>query len=431
MKITKYLLIFFALILSCGVFLPIGVVHAGDNITIQFSDDYGENFETAAPPDNAVWTLYYNGTFPPEFPGIPSDYWKIALNNIPSFVKENYQDIWIKLVYPGSQWNGIGSNWQTLAANVATSLLNSNSDGTSSFDLLGTLSLTGCGNTANDVMVQAYWAVGTKIGTPVDGTCNPAEKCLSAAPTGATNLCNSGAGVNTTVSTTFSNGTYYWACPGSNGGGTAYCSASLTARKCGSAGDDNTTPDSKYATASPPIKNLCAQGKAGSPTNSTGPWAWTCTDSCGGIDCYAPASGLCSSANKATITSVPSNDSLCTYGTASPATPSYDSSALTWNWTCAGSPGGATDNCTSYLKATCGTAANTHPQSAPTTNLCIPPESLVAPPGVAQYHSGSNYWNQWTWTCKGSSPNKNTTVTCDTAPPLNGRCGPAATTYYQ
>jgi len=423
MKITNYLLLFFVLLLSCGVFLPAGMVHAGDNITVYFNEPYGsdEFSSTTTPPSNITnWTLYYNGTFPSTY---NADAWEIALNNLPSSVA-GYDDIWIKLVYPGTEWGGIGSNWQTLAADVATSILTGSGNGNFSFNLDGTLSLTGCGNTANDIMVQAYWALGTKTATPTNGACNTNEECLTSAPTGY--ICTQGAYAQTDASQitiSSKNGSWYWACPGTHGGTTAYCSASSSILACGSAAG--------IATSTSPLTHLCSSGKATSPyTDGTSAWSWTCTDSCSYNTCTAPLNGLCGNADGSITTATPLNVDLCAMGTPNPSSVTLNTSNQTWNWTCVGSTGGSTDTCTAYLKGVC----NKPPAGTNYTTKASIPSTLCASgtaSAITLAPGGTSSGGPWTWTCSGSSAIAGSTATCATRPPLNGVCGPAATTYYK
>jgi hypothetical protein len=112
----------------------------------------------------------------------------------------------------------------------------------------------------------------------------------------------------------------------------------------------------------------------------------------------AAISGACGSSNGAALTSAPSTN-LCATGTASSV-----SGSGPWTWSCAGSNGGTTAQCTASVAAApvngaCGSAITVPVNAAPTSNLCTT--------GLASVVSGSG---PWTWTCAGS--NGGTTALC-------------------
>ncbi|MBI2037411.1 MAG: hypothetical protein HYT15_00555 [Candidatus Magasanikbacteria bacterium] len=112
---------------------------------------------------------------------------------------------------------------------------------------------------------------------------------------------------------------------------------------CGSS--NNTT------LSSAPTTNLCASGSPSSVSGS-GPWSWTCNGSNGGTtaSCTAqrtitqtPVNGVCGSANNTTVSTAPTTN-LCSSGSASTVAGSGP-----WTWSCAGSNGGTTGNCSAQL----------------------------------------------------------------------------------
>ncbi len=175
-----------------------------------------------------------------------------------------------------------------------------------------------------------------KTSVIVNGACGSDNgQTLSTTPT---NLCSSGTSFGVSGS-----GPWYWACYGSNGGTTAYCSAQKAAvivnGACG--------PDNNQSLPSAPT-NLCNTGIASSVSGS-GPWYWACYGSNGGTTAYCSAqkaavaiNGVCGSDNGASLFSAPTN--LCNAGTASSL-----SGSGPWYWSCVGSNGGATAYCSANL----------------------------------------------------------------------------------
>jgi 2',3'-cyclic-nucleotide 2'-phosphodiesterase (5'-nucleotidase family) len=106
--------------------------------------------------------------------------------------------------------------------------------------------------------------------------------------------------------------------------------------------------------------------------------------------CSVPVvNGACGGDNGQTLSATPAN--LCSAGTASAV-----SGSGPWSWSCSGSNGGTTVNCSALLSSVvngaCGTASGQLATSAPTANLC----SL----GTATAVTGSG---PWTWQCTSST----------------------------
>ena len=158
-----------------------------------------------------------------------------------------------------------------------------------------------------------------------------------------------------------------------------------------------------------PSSNLCGAGTA-STVSGSGPWNWTCAGLNGGatVSCSANpgVNGVCGSANGQSFTAAPSSN-LCGAGTASTV-----SGSGPWSWTCAGSNGGSTANCSasSIINGACGSANGQSFFSAPTSNLCSA--------GTATALTGTGPWG---WSCAGSSGGS--TASCSANPEVNGACG--------
>ena len=198
--------------------------------------------------------------------------------------------------------------------------------------------------------------------TVVNGACGASNGADLTSPP-STNLCSAG-----TASTVTGTGPWNWQCVGSGGGITASCSAQLEVNgSCGSANG--------VAVNTAPTKNLCAAGGA-SAVSGTGPWNWSCSGTNGGgtASCSAPlaqqvVNGFCGSANGVAVTTAPTT-SLCLAGTSSAVAGSGP-----WQWSCVGSDGGSTASCSAPLaqqlvNGSCGSANGVPVNRAPTTNLC-------------------------------------------------------------
>jgi hypothetical protein len=189
--------------------------------------------------------------------------------------------------------------------------------------------------------------------------------------------------------------TWEWNCNGAGGGTNATCSARKVA--CG-------TSNGQVRTTAPST-NLCTYGSA-SGISGSGDWTWTCTDAPGVINCITRKT-LCGTANKTFGDGENSWGSytFCTYGTASPASPTFPLAGQTTPWTCTGNDSVAV-NCSatktsSLVNGICGTD-NTKILTSTPTNLCAT--------GTATSVSGSG---PWTWTCNGSGGGTNQNCSTD------------------
>jgi hypothetical protein len=131
---------------------------------------------------------------------------------------------------------------------------------------------------------------------------------------------------------------------------------------------------------------------------------------------------VCGSANNTTVTSQPTSTTLCSQGDYTWIDQTATDGA--YNWTCKGSNGGTTANCSASksqpaVNGVCGSANNTTVTSQPTsTTLCSQGDytwiDQTATDGV------------YNWTCKGS--NGGITASCSAtkqATKVNGACGTA------
>jgi len=138
-----------------------------------------------------------------------------------------------------------------------------------------------------------------------------------------------------------------WSSRPANGGGFSYerstPGANVPVSVAGACGASN-----GGTVSSAPSSGLCSSGTA-STVSGSGPWTWTCAGENGGssASCAAnatsPVNGECGSSNGASLPSTPAS-ALCTSGFASAV-----SGTGPWNWSCSGSGGGTTSNCSALL----------------------------------------------------------------------------------
>ncbi|AGX86715.1 DUF1566 domain-containing protein [Candidatus Symbiobacter mobilis] len=164
--------------------------------------------------------------------------------------------------------------------------------------------------------------------------------------------------------------------------------APVTNGACGSA--HNT------ALTSAPASGLCTNGTAGAVSGS-GPWAWSCAGSGSGggstAQCNttsAAVSGTCGSAHNTASSSAPTSSGLCATGTAGVV-----SGSGPWAWSCAGSSGGGTAQCTT-------TSAKPPVTLTPGWNLLG--NGVEADIDVTQtFGDGSKFFTIWKWVTSGSA----------------------------
>ena len=244
------------------------------------------------------------------------------------------------------------------------------------------------------------------VGAAVNGSCGASNGAdLTSAPT--TGLCTAG-----TSSSVAGSGPWAWSCTGSNGGGTASCSASLALPPVnGACGASNGS-----LLTSAPTTGLCTAGTA-STISGSGPWTWSCagsnggtTQSCSALFSAQKVDGNCGQANGHNLTSAPAAN-LCNSGTASAV-----SGTGPWSWSCTGLNGGHSQQCSAQLdiNGACGSANGVAASLAPSSGLC----AAGAPSGVG---GGGN--NPWQWNCNGSNGGQN--ASCSAPLIVNGQCGNA------
>lgn len=178
-------------------------------------------------------------------------------------------------------------------------------------------------------------------------------------------------------------GPWTWACSGMNGGRAAACSAQKkTDGKCGDANGSGTDQM--------PMSDLCTAGYASAVTGN-GPWSWTCSGLNGGQAATCSAApklnAVCGPASLSGHNDAPKN-ALCSVGQ-----PSAVSGYGPWNWTCAGTNGGASVSCEARKSenGVCGSAHGAAVTAAPEDGLCTT--------GKASRVTGNG---PWSWTCAGS-----------------------------
>jgi len=168
------------------------------------------------------------------------------------------------------------------------------------------------------------------------------------------------------------------------------------------------------------------------PTIDNPTTTWTCpgygggeTANCRAVLTIVKVNGSCGTANKAYPFDYTSfyGDSLCANGTPSPSNPDFPTtSSPVTTWTCLGSGGGTSANCTATLGSVpvdgiCGYADGVFYTSEPTDplDLCYA--------GTPSSVSGNGPWN---WTCHGLNGGANPTCTAlGSSLNFDGTCGPA------
>jgi alpha-tubulin suppressor-like RCC1 family protein len=303
---------------------------------------------------------------------------------------------------------GTGTNWGDIALGTfhAVALQTDNTLWAWGNNAYGEL---GDGTTTNQLAPEFIIPL---AGALVNGGCGTANGGTFPTLTSTSNgLCSSG-----TVGNFLGSGPWTWDCNGSNGGTTANCSASVTPVNgaCGTANGQT------FTTLTSTSNGLCSSGTVGNFLGS-GPWTWNCNGSNGGTtaNCSAsvtPVDGACGTANGGSFPTAPTTN-LCSKGTATPVPPTLSGSQ--WTWSCNGSNGGATVNCSALapvVNGACGTANGGTFATAPATNLC----SAGTPTPV-----GSN-GGLWTWSCTGLNGGSNDdTCAALISSPVNGACGSA------
>lgn len=173
------------------------------------------------------------------------------------------------------------------------------------------------------------------------------------------NLCASG---TPTAVSDDGNDHWDWSCLGINGGSKADCTTDIV--NCGSA---NGKPS-----LNPPTNKLCNEGTPSAVTGSGDQWIWTCTDKIGeAASCSADNqdNGACGTAQGMPYELAPTTAAeLCDSGTPS----AVSDSGNRWTWQCLGTFGGNNVNCWAddVDNGACGAAINTPYEYRPTTDLC-------------------------------------------------------------
>ncbi|MFA5169735.1 MAG: type II secretion system protein [Candidatus Paceibacterota bacterium] len=141
-----------------------------------------------------------------------------------------------------------------------------------------------------------------------------------------------------------------------------------------------------------------------------------------------PTAGSCGTASKTYLYTETTygSDTFCTLGTSTPSSPSFPALGSSTSWTCPGSNGGATANCSASRGATpvsgdCGTASKTYLYSETTygsDTFCIQGTANPSSPSFPELGSSTN------WTCVGSNGGTDDSCTASrNNTPINGSCG--------
>ena len=159
-----------------------------------------------------------------------------------------------------------------------------------------------------------YCSAVPSVPTPTPGTCNPLHyNCISPEPSS-----------NNLDLSTF----YWWACPGSNGGATTYCTE-----------DKPALPVTNGSCASSHYN--CKTGTSGYGSEYSTYYWWACSGSNGGSTDYCTE-------NKTVVPVIPINGVCSTshYNCDSGTPANKTDGSSSWIWSCMGSNGGGFDTCT-------------------------------------------------------------------------------------
>jgi hypothetical protein len=261
-------------------------------------------------------------------------------------------------------------------------------------------------------------------------------------------------------------GSHSTACTWTCGGWGACQSNSTQTRTCTSSPSgcvgSNPYPTTQSCTYTPVVNGACGtangrtfgysetsygsytQCSSGSPSTTAFPTSgssvsWTCSGTNGGSSsgtCSAsrtatPVNGACGTANGRTFSSgETSYGSYTQCSSGSPSTTAFPASGSSVSWTCSGTNGGSSVNCSASRSAAivngaCGTANGRNFAYTDTGYYPYTQCSSGSPDNTGFPKAGSSFW----WNCKGSNggANKGCYATREAAPltPVNGACGTA------
>ncbi len=181
----------------------------------------------------------------------------------------------------------------------------------------------------------------------------------------------------------------------------ASCSATrITNGICGTANNHGYSATSYIDTSA----ERCLAGTfSGSFVDRTSYWEWSCNGINGGTSAVCRSNKVVGgNANGQTLTTEPTYENLCTYGT--PTTVSLVDNV--WQWSCTDNPG-QNASCSTY-KTTCGSSNGGTFENQPENNLCL----------YGNASSVTTNPTTYTWTCTGNdtapvscSATRTTTVT--------------------
>jgi len=237
-----------------------------------------------------------------------------------------------------------------------------------------------------------------------NGACGTANGAPSYLPP-SSNLCSSGTPTTVTTNAT----TFTWDCVSSGGGSTANCSANQSTRSipCGTYGDTDSSGsinyyDVVYGTQyleTLPLARIDVDGNSTRTSNDTQLISSYVEGAISDFPVCNIVSGACGTADTYGYPStdeIDTNAERCSAGTFT----SFTDAGSTWTWSCSGSGGGSTANC-SALKAICGTSNNKIYATEPLNNFCA----------YGSESSRTLVSTMWNWTC---SNNPGVNASCST-----------------
>jgi hypothetical protein len=310
---------------------------------------------------------------------IENDYQTIKQLNLECFTKDSFCEV-KKLTSINGQCGS--SNNQTFSSIPITNLCSS---GTAS-------SVTGSGpwtwtcsgqNGGSSIGCSANRKSNTNNDI-INGVCGYSSGEILESVPALNTICKSGVASDITPNNPYGSGPWTWTCSGQNGGSDVNClvNEAKPSDYCGNASYG-------YFYNQPPLEDLCLGEEATkiSFTKYQDKWSWNCNK--GKAECSANIikDGQCGSSSGKDFTYKPSTN-LCNIGTASEVVENKNS----YTWNCSGVNYGKTVNCSSpkiynSIDGKCGSSDNQAFYNFPSSELCEI--------GIASNVTGSGPWS-WT-----------------------------------
>ena len=179
---------------------------------------------------------------------------------------------------------------------------------------------------------------------------------------------------------------YTWSC--GNGSESVSCSAFRNA-SCGSASGVTTS-------TAPSGSSQCSIGSPFNRGDTTLNWNWGCSNGSGAgstsVNCTAPKSPTCGTANGGTFSSSPATSARCGRGGHS----NFKTNSSDYTWLC--NNGGQSTSCSAYRGATCGSSNGGTFSSSPSTGSRC---------GIGSQSNFKTNTSNYTWSCKNGSSTAN------------------------